>query len=328
VLNKKNIIVVALILALLALFVLFGLPKKDGKAIKYAYIPSALIDAPSVAATELFKAKNIEPVPFVTGRETIQALTGGATFAATLAEWPFLLASNNRDDLRVIAVITSAESMGILADRKSGINSIADLEGKRIGFPQGTSAQFMFETYVDKAGLLDKVSPINLAPPLLQPSINRGDIDAMAIWQPFLEKARLERPDDLFYLSGSQSAFRVVYCVVTTAENIEKNPEGVRNILEALIAAETKLNSADPQVIKSLVETTGLDTDTLDTLLPLFRFKVVLDDEIIDTWQVLAPWALKKGLAPEEVLTRDWRKFIHTETLRDIDPNRVQFSEQ
>jgi len=326
--TRRNVIIFVLLLLFAGLFVWFAPKGKNDQNLSYAYIPSALIDAPSVAAEDLLRENKITPIPFVTGRETVQALTGGGVFAATLAEWPFLLASDKRDDLKVIAVITSAESMGILVDKTRGVETVDDLSGKRIGFPQGTSAQFMAENFLNQSGVLQNVTSINLAPPLLQPSLSRGDVDAIAIWQPFLEKARLERPDDLFYLPESQSAFRVVYCVVTTSKNIRENPDGVKRILEALIAGEDGLTSSSPEVIDKLVSKTGLEKNTLMSLTPLFRFKVTLDDEIIDTWKMLAPWAVDQKLIGEDALTKDWSNYIHSESLTEIDPSRVRLSEK
>lgn len=324
--NKKLNITVVIILVIMGglAYLLRETWIPQGYTRVYAYIPSALVDAPSTVGIDILRANGIEPVPFLTGRETAQALMGGAAFVATLAEWPFLLASNNRHDLRVIAVITSAQSMGILADRSAGVESTNDLVGKRVGFPQGTSAQFLFESYFNTAGILEKVNAVNLPPPQLQPALIRGDIQAIAIWQPFLERARMEQPKDFIYLPESQSTFRVVYCVVTTEENIYRDPNGLKFILEALIEAENLLDDRSQVALRRLKNATGLSENTLNTLLPLFRFQVVLDNEIIDTWKKLAVWAHKSGLANEDILKRDWQSYIHANSLREVAPERVQ----
>ncbi len=322
--SKSLIAAAAIVLVVLFAFILWKSSDDETTPRKYAYIPSALVDAPSAVGVELLRKRGIEPISFITGRETASALMGGATYLATLAEWPFLLASNNRDDLRVVAIITSAQSLGILADRSAGVESPLDLSGKRVGFPQGTSVQYLFESFFNSLGILGEVSPVNLPPPQLQPALVRGDIQAMVIWQPFLEKARQERPNDFYYLPESQKAFRVVYLVVSTQGNIERDPEGIKLALEALIEAESMLAERSEETLAKLRGTTGLDTETLNTILPFFRFKVVLDREIIDTWETLAAWAHASGLAPEKVLERDWSRYIHTESLEALDPERVQ----
>ncbi len=322
---KKTVIVVfGITVVLAAVLFLFWQGNRVDVSRHFAHMPSVLADAPSSIAADILSKQGVTPVPFLTGPETAQALMAGGAFTASFAELPFLLASVNRQDLRVIAVTTSANSLGILANRSSGIQAPVDLAGKHVGFPQGTSAQYLFEAYFAKQGNLDSITPVNLPPPQLQPAMIRGDIQAMVIWQPFLERAKRERPDDFFYLPGSQEAFRVIMLVVSTQANIDRDPEGIELVLRGLIQAEDALASGSSEVMKRLQELTNLDGDTLESILPLFRFKVVLDDEIIQTWKKLAVWANAKGMAPAEVLQRNWSEYIHTDALRRIDARRVK----
>jgi NitT/TauT family transport system substrate-binding protein len=322
--RKALIAVLGVAVVLAAVLFLFRRGDREDVPRNFAHMPSVLADAPSAIAAEILSKQGVTPVPFLTGPETAQALMAGGAFTASFAELPFLLASVNRQDLRVIAVITSANSMGVLANRSSGIQSSTDLAGKKVGFPQGTSATYVFESYFAQQGNLDRITPVNLPPPQLQPAMLRGDIQAMVIWQPFLERAKRERPDDYFYLPGSQEAFRVIMLVVSTQATIDRDPKGIELILKGLIQAENALSSGSPEVMARLRELTNLDGDTLQSILPLFRFKVVLDGEIIQTWKQLAVWANNKGMAPAEVLQRNWIEYIHTDALRRIDSSRVK----
>lgn len=321
---KKAIFVLGIAVVLTAALFLFWQGDREDVIRQFAHMPSVLADAPSAIAADILSKKGITPVPFLTGPETAQALMAGGAFTATFAELPFLLASANRQDLRVVAVITSANSMGVLANRSAGIQSAADLSGKRVGFPQGTSATYVFESYFAGQGNLDRITSVNLPPPQLQPAMSRGDIQAMVIWQPFLERAKQERPDDYFYLPGSQEAFRVIMLVVSTQANIDRDPKGIDLILRGLIQAEEALSSGSPEVMQRLQELTNLNGDTLQSILPLFRFRVVLDDEIIQTWKQLAVWANAKGMVPAEVMQCNWLQYIHTDALRKIDSSRVK----
>ncbi|WP_075343749.1 ABC transporter substrate-binding protein [Tenacibaculum agarivorans] len=324
---KKNHLALLLLILITVISIYFFTYKKTEKTLKYAYT-TALVDAPSMIAKNILQQNQIEPVQFSTGRETTQALLGNATNVATLAEWPFLLASDKRDDLQIVAVITSAKSMGIIANKDKGIDSIIQLKDKRVGFPQGTTAQYVFELLAKKNNISGEVKTINLTPPNLQPSLIRGDIDAMVVWQPFLEKARLENTEKFIYLPTSQDAFRVVYCVVSTKENIKNNPEGIKQIITSLIEAEEKINNGDKETLAQLSKEVGLDTNTLSELLPLFRFQVTLDDEVVNTLETLAVWAHDSGLTTSsDILTRDWKDYIHTKTLEEISPERVRLSQ-
>lgn len=138
------------------------------------------------------REQGINATSFSTGSETAQALIGGGVHFATMAEWPFLLATKSRTDIRVIGVISIAANLGILADSKNGVTA-QDLVGKKIGLPVGTTPQFLFEGYLLESGIdYKKTDVINLPPSQLQSAILRGDIQAMVVWQPFLEQTRLK----------------------------------------------------------------------------------------------------------------------------------------
>lgn len=294
------------------------------KSINYAYIPTALIDAPSAISEESLSKYNINPKPFSTGIETVQALIGGAADVATLAEWPFLLASIKRPDLRIVATISTAKSMGIVANKEKEINTISDLTGKKVGFPQGTSAQFVYETLVSSAGIENQVKAVNLTPPNLQPSIIRGDIDAMVVWQPFLEKVIQENPKKFHLISGSDDILRVVYFVVTTESYIKENPEGIKKILRVLINANEKLQNRNPEALALLSKNTNIDSRTLNKLIPLFNYKVTIDSTIINTFDRLSVWAASSGLADEKILEQNWNSFIYPDILKEIKPENVK----
>ncbi len=324
--NKKiGILIIVIAAVVVSGIFLLRNDNGDNKTLSYAYVPNALVDAPSTISDKEFKANNISAKPFSTGIETVQALIGDATDVATLAEWPFLLASLKRDDLRIVAIISVAKSMGMVADKEKGINTVTDLIGKSVGFPQGTSAQYVYETFLNSNGLKDKVNAVNLTPPNLQPSIVRGDIDAMVIWQPFLEKVIQINPDKFYLVPGSDDILNVVYMVVTTDSYIKSNPNGIKNVLQILVDATEKINSRDSENLQILSSKTNIEVETLDKLLPLFDYKVKIDSTIINTLEKLSIWAESSGLASKEVLNQDWRHFIYSDILKEIAPQNVEF---
>jgi len=320
-----SLVVIAFAIISIIAFIVSTRLQNDNVLLRYAYIPSALVDAPSAISQEAFSKYGINAKPFSTGIETVQALIGNATDVATLAEWPFLLASQKKNDLRILAIISNAKSMGMVANKEKGINTVSDLVGKIVGFPQGTSAQFVYETLVSKAGIKNKVKTINLTPPNLIPSMMRGDIDAMVVWQPFLEKALQKKPDSFHLIPGSQDVLRVIYFVVSTESYIQKNPKGIKKLLKILIEADKKLKNRNAEALSILSSKTNIDIKTLNKLLPLFDYNVKIDSTIVNTFKRLSVWAAKSGLAKKEILTTDWSQFIYPKLLKELEPENVKY---
>jgi sulfonate transport system substrate-binding protein len=85
---------------------------------------------------------------------------------------------------------TSDRSLGIVARSESGIKTIADLKGKKVGVAFGTSG----DTYFQAALMAAKMTPadlerVNLPPPNLVSALDTGSVDAVVIWEPMFTHA-------------------------------------------------------------------------------------------------------------------------------------------
>lgn len=68
---------------------------------------------------------------------------------------------------------------------REGINSLKDLEGKRVAYPANSTAQFAFELAVKLAGEgadRSKIRTVALKPAEMVSAWQRGDIDAAYVW--------------------------------------------------------------------------------------------------------------------------------------------------
>jgi NitT/TauT family transport system substrate-binding protein len=72
----------------------------------------------------------------------------------------------------------------------SDIKQPKDLEGKAVGVPKGSSANYFFVNYLKRFNLdASKIKHVNGDPPDLLAALNRGDIAGMFIWDPWPRKA-------------------------------------------------------------------------------------------------------------------------------------------
>ncbi len=80
-------------------------------------------------------------------------------------------------------VIGKAESL--IAHDGSGIETVADLKGKRIGVPVGSTAHFSLMGALQHEGIADTdVTIMSMKPDQIAASWDQGAIDAAWIWQP------------------------------------------------------------------------------------------------------------------------------------------------
>jgi sulfonate transport system substrate-binding protein len=78
-------------------------------------------------------------------------------------------------------------SIGIIVPQDSPIRTLADLKGKKIAATQKTASHYLLIRALTQGGLqLKDAQFVDLPPPKAQEAFVRGEVDAWAIWQPFL----------------------------------------------------------------------------------------------------------------------------------------------
>jgi len=85
----------------------------------------------------------------------------------------------------------AGDNEALVARNDTGINSIADLKGKRVGTPFASTAHYSLLAALAQNGLSPKdVQLIDLQPQAILAAWERGDIDAAYTWLPTLDQLR------------------------------------------------------------------------------------------------------------------------------------------
>ncbi len=82
---------------------------------------------------------------------------------------------------------TADAVVGLIASKDSGINSVGDLKGKKVGVTFGSTGDAWLLAALKQAGLgTNDVERINTRPPSLVSVIDTGGVDAIVAWEPFV----------------------------------------------------------------------------------------------------------------------------------------------
>ena len=78
---------------------------------------------------------------------------------------------------------------------KDNISQPKDLLGKRVGYSAGSGGHYFFERYVKYYGLdANQIKQVPALAPELLAALNRGDIDAFFLWEPWVSRALKDIP--------------------------------------------------------------------------------------------------------------------------------------
>lgn len=122
---------------------------------------------------------------FSGGDKQLQALQGGALDVATTSDIPpVFAAAATTPKWRVVAVQRSNTLLqNVVAAKGSGITSIAQLKGKKVGYVQATTAQYFLYQLLKQAGLgWHDITPVSLTPQDGVAALASGQIAALATY--------------------------------------------------------------------------------------------------------------------------------------------------
>jgi NitT/TauT family transport system substrate-binding protein len=210
----------------------------------------------------------------------VNAQTGGAASVPSLVSGDvevvgsnvvsLLVAARQGLPLSVIAAGTSAaqrsanDFSGIVVPKNSEIASPADLAGARIGVNSLENInEVVIANVLEKAGVsLKQVDLVELPFPDMQPALQRGDVDAAFLIEPFLTMAlsdsmkAIARPYTALqpglqagaYVVTKQTAASDPELVTAFQEGVRATADAIREDPEAFRKAMPELGDFDPKV--------------------------------------------------------------------------------
>lgn len=127
----------------------------------------------------------VEYSTFQSGHMVIEALNGGSLDYGGVSEIPpIFAAASSKQSFRQIAVAHGdVNNQVVLVPKGSGVQSIADLKGKRVGYVTATTSQYFLSQMLTQTGLgWSDIKPIALSVNDGAAAFASGALDAWAIY--------------------------------------------------------------------------------------------------------------------------------------------------
>jgi ABC-type nitrate/sulfonate/bicarbonate transport system substrate-binding protein len=231
------------------------------------------------------------------GSDLASLSSSGQADIALNTETQALRAAAPHPDLRFIFTVAECPYR-IVARRSAGIESLADLRGNRVGTQVESSAEYFLDGMLRSVGLtaadttlvhfmMRTEKPLNMLPEALY----NGDIDAIAMWEPQVERARRLIGDDAitFY---DPTIYTEKFSLCTTQANLDDAAERRRvvSFVRALIEASLQLRADPVRGWQLVAKTAGLDLQTVRNAWPYFIYPATLATDTLDFCNDIEPW--------------------------------------
>ncbi|WP_296184086.1 aliphatic sulfonate ABC transporter substrate-binding protein [Pseudomonas sp. UBA1879] len=159
----------------------------------------------------------------------------------------------------------SPTAQAIIVQDNSPIHSVADLKGKSVAVSKGSGSNFLLISALKKAGLtLADIKPVYLEAPDGVAAFSSGNVDAWAIWDPFL--ATQQREHHVRVLAdGTHDVANYNRFYVANTRFAKAHPEVLQVVFDTLHDAGQWVKGHPQEAAKNLAPLWGnIPTETVE----------------------------------------------------------------
>jgi taurine transport system substrate-binding protein len=248
----------------------------------------ALIDSGELEKATGYK---INWKKFTGGGDVIRAMASGDIQIGEVGSSPAAAAASQGMDVKVFWILDDiANAEQLVARKGSGVSTVADLKGKKIGVPFVSTTHYQLLFALQQAGIERKDAEVlNMRPPEIVAAWERGDIDATFVWNPALAKVK-ESGTVLVSAGELAKAGRPTFdAIMVSSDWAAKNKEFMVALVKALAAkdAEYMANkakwTADSPEVASVAKISGADPKDVPAAMGDYAF-LTLEEQASKEW--------------------------------------------
>ncbi|MCL2897327.1 taurine ABC transporter substrate-binding protein [Brenneria tiliae] len=185
--------------------------KPEEVRVAYSGGSQVLVLAKADGSLEKALGTPVKWVQFASGADALNYFASNAIDIANFGSSPAAAGIVRKLPIEIIGV------SGVIATYerligKQGINSLKDIEGKRVAYPPNSTAQYALEAAIAVHKLdRSKINLIPLRPAEMVAAWKRGDIDAGYVWAPFAQELEASGGHGVFATKDLQKDGYLIY---------------------------------------------------------------------------------------------------------------------
>ncbi len=254
---------------------------------------------------------SVDWTEFVTGPPILKAIGQGKIDLGYAGVTPPIFAQSEGIPFVYIANDSALSgSIGIIVRQDSPIRTLADLKGKKIAATRKTSAHYLLIRALTQGGLqLKDAELVDLPPSKAQEAFLRGEVDAWAIWQPFLAKLQETMPAD--FLTDSQGLINDRNFYLASRSFASNFPEIVKTVMGETRLMANWITKNPERAVEFITARTGMKKTTASILTKSRSYDLLpIQDRAVEEQQRIAEIFFRLGMLPERIWIEDaiWKQ--------------------
>lgn len=241
-------------------------------------------------------------VSFESGTAMSAAMASGdVQMAVSQGATPVVVATSAGQDLQILDVaISYADNDNCVVAERHEIDqgSARELEGKKVGLPQGTTAHFGFLRQMEHFGVdISTMEIVDMAPADGAAAFAQGELDMVCGWGGALR--RMKEHGNVLLTGAEKEALGILVFDVTSAPAafIAENPDLVAKFLKVTAEANAAWYGGDAAtMLPAIARDAGMDEAATASFLETVRFPSV-EEQLTEQWLGGTVQAYLKGVA-------------------------------
>lgn len=206
-------VIVALLVAMIVLSGAFAQGQSETsetslKTLNVAYMPNyaSLCSVMAAIETGAFEEQGLKVnlVEFADGPTIIAAMESGSIDIGYIGHGAHKLCINGRASIFLFSHLGNGDA--IVGLKSHGVESLADLKGKKVGYSSGTSSENILLLALKRAGLtMNDITAFEMDASSLTSAMTSGSLDACATWSPSTETMCSQIGDDAVVIARNDT---------------------------------------------------------------------------------------------------------------------------
>ena len=253
----------------------------------------------------------VEWTEFLAGSPILEAIGKGKIDLGYAGVAPPIFAQSEGIPFVYIANDSAlARSIGIIVRQDSPIRTLADLKGKKIAVTQKTAGHYLLIRALTQGGLqLKDAQLVDLPPPKAQEAFLRGEVDAWAIWQPFLANLQETMPAD--FLTDSEGLINDRNFYLASRSFASDFPDIVKTVMGETRLMANWITKNPEKAAEFISARTGMKRTTAIILTKSRHYNLLpIQDGVVEEQQRIAEIFFRLGLLPDRLWVEDliWKQ--------------------
>ena len=265
-----------------------------------ATVPTEINALLYIAEAQDFFARNGLKVTlketYDSGATATAGMLNGEADIAVASEFVAVRQILNRKDLINFGTIAKYENTFIIWRTDSGIKTLQDLKGKKVGVTLKTISEFYLGRTFGLNGLkLEQVTLVDVKAADAERAVTNGEVDAVVTWEPWVTRIDQHLGKEVI-IRALQSSQQAYWNLVSTGNWAKNHSNIVKRLMKSMTQAEDYLARHQDEAKAIVRKRMKFDDAFMERLWPRYQFSLSLDQSLIAAMEDEARWMMSNNL--------------------------------